>query len=167
MRPLAADPFFHRTKNVAQIAPNLPLVGQPREPTSSWKYRQQGHFRKRNRRRAILDKHDVITSKRELITAAGASAAHGGDIFLTRVGLGRLHGIACFISKFTEVNFMGMSSASQHTNVRASAKYPILARLQHYDTHLGMLKPHPLNDVRKFDIDAEIVGVQLQFVPVE
>ena len=31
---------------------------------------------------------------------------------------------------------------------------------------LGMLEPQPLHGVGEFDIDAEVVGVQFQFVPV-
>ena len=60
-----------------------------------------------------------------------------------------------------------MRRASQHADVRASAEYPVLARFQHNDTHLGMFKPHPLNDVGKLDIDAKIVGVEFQLIAAE
>ena len=50
-----------------------------------------------------------------------------------------------------------MSRARQHADIRAGAKYLVLARLQHHNLDFGMFKPHPLNNIGKFDINAEII----------
>jgi hypothetical protein len=42
-----------------------------------------------------------------------------------------------------------------------------LPRLEHHRLHLGVLEAHALHHVGEFDVDAEIVGIQLQLVAVE
>ena len=37
----------------------------------------------------------------------------------------------------------------------------------HHDLHLGMLEAQPLHRVVEFDIDAEIVGIELELIALE
>jgi len=46
-------------------------------------------------------------------------------------------------------------------------KNPRLARAQHHDAHLRMLEAQPLDGVGQLDIDAEIVGVELELIALE
>ena len=43
----------------------------------------------------------------------------------------------------------------------------VLARAQQHDLHLGMLEAQPLQRVGELDIDAEVVGIELQLVAFE
>ena len=42
-----------------------------------------------------------------------------------------------------------------------------LAGAQDHDLHAGMLEAQPLHRVREFDVDAEIVGIQLELIALE
>jgi hypothetical protein len=42
-------------------------------------YRQQRHFRQRDRRRAVVGEDDVIGRQRQFIAAAGRGAVDNGD----------------------------------------------------------------------------------------
>ena len=58
-----------------------------------------------------------------------------------------------------------MRRGCQHPDVRAYAEDFLLAAGQHDRTDLGVLEPHPLYRIVELDVDAEVAGVQLQFVP--
>ena len=60
-----------------------------------------------------------------------------------------------------------MGRARQHADVGAGAEHPVLARTHHHDLHVGMLEAQPLHGVGQFDVDAEIVGIQLELIALE
>ena len=60
-----------------------------------------------------------------------------------------------------------MGRAREHADVRTGAEHAILAGAQQHHLHAGMLEAQPLHGVGEFDIDAEIVGVQFELVPLE
>ena len=62
---------------------------------------------------------------------------------------------------------MRVARAGQHADIGAGAEHARLARAQHHDAHLRMLEAQPLDGVGKFDIDAEIVGIELEIVAFE
>ena len=109
----------------------------------------------------------MVAGQRQLVSAAGTGTAHGGNIFLPGIGLSGLHGVSRFIGEFAEIHLVGMFSARQHPDIGAGAEDALFPRRKNDDTHLRMFKTHSLDDVGKFDVDAEIIGVEFQFVSVE
>ena len=57
--------------------------------------------------------------------------------------------------------------ARQHADVGAGAEHPRLAGAQQDDAHLRVLEAQPLQRVGELDVDAEIVGVELELVALE
>ena len=57
-----------------------------------------------------------------------------------------------------------MRRRSQHVYIGARTEHPFLAARQNYTCNLGMLKSNSLQRVVQFDIDAKIIGIQLQLV---
>ena len=55
----------------------------------------------------------------------------------------------------------------QHADVGAGAEHAVLARAQHHHLHPGMLEAQPLHGVGEFDVDAEVVGIQLELIALE
>ncbi len=60
-----------------------------------------------------------------------------------------------------------MRRPGQHADIGAGAEHPVLAGADDYRLHLGVLEPQPLHGVGEFDVDAEIVGIQLELVALE
>ncbi len=55
-----------------------------------------------------------------------------------------------------------MAGAGQGADIGAGAEHIVLARADHHGAHLRVLEAQPLHRVRELDIDAEIVGIELQ-----
>jgi hypothetical protein len=62
---------------------------------------------------------------------------------------------------------VGVGRSGQHADVGAGAEHAILARAHDHDLHTGMLEAQPLHRVGQFDVDAEIVGIQLELITFE
>ncbi len=62
---------------------------------------------------------------------------------------------------------MGVGRARKHANVGAGAEHAVLARADHDDLHLRMLETQPLHGVSQFDVDTEVVGIELELVTFE
>ncbi len=60
-----------------------------------------------------------------------------------------------------------MARPAQHADVRPGAKNPILAGPQHHRLDFRVLEAQPLDGVVELDVDAEIVGIELQLIPFE
>ncbi len=60
-----------------------------------------------------------------------------------------------------------MARAGQHPDIGAGAKDAWLAGPQQHHPNLGMLEPDAVESVGQFDINAEIVGVELEIVALE
>jgi hypothetical protein len=54
--------------------------------------------------------------------------------------------------------------ARQHADIGAGAEHPRLGGAQQHDLHLRMLEAQSLDRVGELNIDAEIVGVELELV---
>ena len=65
------------------------------------------------------------------------------------------------LQKFT---FQPCDRAAQHHDVRAGAEDPLLERRDDDRVDLGVLEAEALDGVGELDVDAEVVGVQLQLV---
>ena len=57
-----------------------------------------------------------------------------------------------------------MAGLAQHLDVGPGAKDPVLGRGDDHRAHLGVLEPQPLHCVIQLDIDAQIIGIELEFV---
>ncbi len=149
------------------IAAHLALVDHPRQPAGARQHRQQRHFRQRHGGGAVVGQHDVIGRQRQFIAAAGRGAVDDGDEALPGI-LGRiLEAVAGLVGEFAEIDLVGVGGARQHADVGAGAEHAVLARAQQHHFHAGMLEAQPLHRVGELDVDAEIVGIQLELVALE
>ena len=78
-----------------------------------------------------------------------------------------LDAVARLVGELAEIDLVGVGRAGQHADIGAGAEHPRLGRAQHHDAHLRMLEAQPLDGVGEFDVDAEIVGVELELVALE
>ena len=164
---LALDAFLDGAEIIGVVAAHLALVDHARQPAGARQHRQQRHFRQRHRGRAIVGEDDVIGRQRQFITAAGRGAVDDGDETLPGILAGILQPVAGLVGEFAEIDLVGVGRARQHADVGAGAEHPVLARAQQHHLHAGMLEAQPLHRVGEFDIDAEIVGIQLELIALE
>ena len=78
-----------------------------------------------------------------------------------------LDAVARLVGEFAEIDLVGVARARQHPDIGAGAEHPRLARAQYDDANLRMLEAQPLDGVGKFDVDAEVVGIELEVVAFE
>jgi len=71
------------------------------------------------------------------------------------------------VGEFAEIDLVGVGGAGQHPDIGAGAEHPVLARSHHHHLDAGMLEPQPLHRVGEFDVDPEVVGIQLQLIAFE
>ena len=57
-----------------------------------------------------------------------------------------------------------MRGLAEHADIGAGAEHVILARLDHHAAHLRVFEAQPLHRIVQFDIDTEVVGIELQLV---
>src|SRR5687768_8710412 len=80
LRAFSFQTFSERGKHVGAIASHLSLVDEASEPAGSRQYAEQRHFRKRNRRVAIVNQVDLVAGDSEFVTAAGGSSIQRGEV---------------------------------------------------------------------------------------
>ena len=78
-----------------------------------------------------------------------------------------LDAVARLVGEFAEIDFVGVARAGQHPDIGAGAEHARLAGAEHDRAHLRMLEAQPLERIGELDIDAEIVGVELEVVALE
>ena len=166
-RALALDAFLDGAEIVGVVAAHLALVDHAGQPAGARQHRQQRHFRQRHRRRAVVGEDDVIGRQRQFIAAAGRGAVDDGDKTLPGILAGILQAVAGLVGEFAEVHFVGVGGPRQHADVGAGAEHPVLARAQQHHLDAGMLEAQPLHRIGEFDVDAEIVGIQLELIAFE
>ncbi len=149
------------------VAAHLALVDHAGEAAGAGQHREQRHLGQRHRGRAVVRQHDVIGRERQFITAAGGGAVHHADEALAGVLAGILQAVASFIGELAEIDLMGVSGPREHADVGAGTEHPVLARAQDHRLHPGVLEAQPLHRIGQFDIDAEIVGIELELVALE
>ena len=162
----AADAFFDRAEHVGAVAPHLALVGDAGEPAGARQHREQRRLRQRHRRAAVVDQHDVIGGERQFIAAAGGIAVDGADVGLPGILRGVLDGEPRLVGELAEVHLVAVRRLAEHADIGAGAEHVVLAGLDDDRAHFRMLEAQALHRVVQFDVDAEIVGVQLQLVAV-
>ena len=166
-RALALHAFLGGAEHIGMVAPHLALVGDAREPAGARQHREQRQLGQRHRRGAVVDQHDVIGRERQLIAAARRRAVDHAD-GLEAGGFARiLDAVARLVGELAEVDLVRVGRARQHADVGAGAEHARLARAQQHDLHFRMLEAQPLDRVGQLDIDAEVVGVELELVALE
>ena len=70
------------------------------------------------------------------------------------------------VGELAEVHLGAVRRAAQHDDVRAGAEDALLERGDDDGAHLGVLEAQALDGVGELDVDAEVVGVELQLVVV-
>ena len=70
---------------------------------------------------------------------------------------------ARLVSKFAEIDLVPVRGLGKRADIGAGAEHVVLARADHHRANLRVLETQPLHRVGQFDIDAEIVGIELQF----
>ncbi len=166
-RALALDAFLDGAEIIGVVAAHLALVDHPRQPAGARQHRQQRHFRQRHRCRAVVGKDDVIGRQRQFIAAAGRGAVDDGEETLAGILAGIFQPVAGLVGEFAEVHLVRMGGARQHADVGAGAEHPVLGRAHHHHLDAGMLEAQPLHGVGQLDVDAEIVGIQLELIAFE
>ena len=78
-----------------------------------------------------------------------------------------LDAVARLVGEFAEVDLVGVARAGEHADVGAGAEHARLSRAQHHHPDLRVLEAQPLDGVSELDVDAEVVGVQLEVVALE
>ena len=80
---------------------------------------------------------------------------------------GVLDAVAGLVGELAEIDLVGVGGARQHADIGAGAEHARLARAQQYDLHLRVLEAQPLDRVGQLDVDAEVVGIELELVAFE
>ena len=163
----AAHALLDRAEDVGAVAPHLALVGDAGEPAGAGQHRQQRRLRQRHRRAAVVDQHDVIGGERELVAAAGRIAVDGADVDLLGVLRGVLDRQPRLVGELAEVHLGAVRRLAEHADIGAGAEHVVLARLDDDAAHLRMLEAQPLHRVVQLDVDAEVVGIELELVVAE
>ena len=152
----------------AQVAAHLALVGDAREPAGARQHRQQRQLGQRHGRVAVVGQHDVVGGQRQLVAAAGRRAAdRRTDTSGPSCALASSMRVARLVGELAEVDLVRVGGAGQHADVGAGAEHAVLAGLEHHHLHLRMLEAQPLHGVAELDVDAEVVGVELELIALE
>ena len=149
------------------VAAHLALVDHARQAAGARQHREQRHFRQRHGSCAVVGEDDVIGCERQFIAAAGRGPVDDGDEALPGIPGGIFQAVAGLVGEFAEIDFMGMRRPGQHADIGAGAEHAVLAGADHHRLHLGVLETQPLHHVGELDVDAEIVGIQLELIAFE
>ena len=160
----APDALGAGGEHVGQVAPDVALVDDPGEPAGAGQHAEKRNLRERHRRRPVVDQQDVVTGQGQLVAAAGGGAVDGRHPDLLRGGGGVLDGVAGLVGELAEVHLVVVGGPGQHLDVGAGAEHLVEPAADHHRPDLGMLEAEALDDVVEFDVDAEVVGVQLELV---
>src|ERR1700719_885838 len=73
--------------------------------------------------------------------------------------------VSRLVGELAEVHFPGMARKAQHIYVGAGTENPWLDARDDDSPNFRMLETNPLQSVVQFDIDAQIIRIQLELVP--
>jgi hypothetical protein len=162
---LAAHALGAGGEDVGAVLTDLALVDDAGETAGARQHREQRHLGQRDRRGTVVDQQDLVAGQRELVAAAGRGAVDGGEVGLARVLGGVLDAVAGLVGELAEVHLPRVRGLRQHPDVRPRAEDLVEPAGDHDRPHLGVLEAQPLDRVVQLDVDAEVVGVELELVP--
>ena len=163
-RPCAADAFLGGREEIGPIAAHLALVDDTHQAAGAGQHAEQRHLRQRYCAGAVVDEEDPVGGERKLVAASGRSGVDRAQIALSRVRARVLDRAPGLVGELAEGDLVRVARPAEHADVRAGAEHPLLAGANHHRCHLGMLETQPLHRVGQLDVDAEIVGVELELV---
>ena len=76
------------------------------------------------------------------------------------------NGTARLVGKLAEIDFESVRRSAEHVDIRARAKDARLQTRHDHGPHCRMFKAQPLNRVSQFNIHAEVIRIEFQFVAV-
>ena len=109
----------------------------------------------------------MIGGESKLVAAARGGAVDDGHEALAGILAGVLQAVPGLVGELAEIDLVGVGRPGQHADVRAGAEHPVFAGAQHHYLHAGMFEAQPLHGIGEFDVDAEIVGIQLELITLE
>jgi hypothetical protein len=83
---------------------------------------------------------------------------------VTRIVLNRAARLVC---ELAEIHLERVGRSAEHVDIGARTKDARLQTGDDDDLHFRVLKPKALDRVREFNIDAQVVRVQLEFVTLD
>jgi hypothetical protein len=113
---------------------------------------------------AIVDEHQVFGRQCQFIAAARRSAIERRKISLAGMLARVLDGVSGLVRELAEIHFVRMTRDAQHADVGAGTKHGIDTGGDHDGPDFGMPEAQSLHCIVELDIDADVVGIQLQFV---
>ncbi len=161
-RTLAAHAFGGGAEDVRQVAPDAALVGQSRQASRAWKHAEQRHLGQAHRGGTIVDQQDLVAGQRQLVAAAGTGAVDRGEKADAVVRAGVLHAVARLVGELAEVDLPGVACAPEHGDVGAGTEQSLARAGDDHAVHLGMLEADAVERIGELDVDAEVVGVELE-----
>ena len=161
---LATHAFHAGAENVGVVMAHMALVGHAGEAAGTGQHAQQRHFRQRHGRGAVIHQENFVASQGQLVATPCTGAIDGGQELQAVVAAGVFHTVAGFIGELAEVHFPGMGGQAQHEDVGAGAEDAIAQAGDHHGAHFGVLEANALQGIVQFDVHAQVVRVQLEFV---
>src|SRR5919109_5289249 len=80
------------------------------------------------------------------------------------MGAGVFDAVAGLVRKLAKIDLMGVRGLGQHANIRPGTEHPRLRRRDDHHRHLWMLETQTLHGIIEFNIDTEIIGIELQLI---
>src|SRR5204863_5730547 len=153
-----------RAEEISEVAAHTALVDDARQATGAGQHAKQRRLRQADGRIAIVDEKNVVARERQLVAAAGANAVERREKTQSRLRAGVFEGEPRLVGVFAEVDLPAVARLAQHHDVRAGAEHAILEAGDYDRVNFRMLEADALHGVGELDVDAEIVGVELQTV---
>ena len=163
-RAFAFDAFDQRAEEVREVAAHVALVDDAREAAGAGQDAEQRRLRQAHRRIAVVDEHNLVAGERELVAAAGADAVQRGQELQSRMRARILDRQPRFVGELAEVHLRAVRRSAQHHDVGAGAEDALLQRADDDGVDFGMLEAKALDRVGELDVDAEVVGIELELV---
>ena len=163
-RPLAAHALGGGAEEVGVVAPHQALVDQARQAAGAGQHGEQRQLGQRHRARAVVGQQDLLAGQRQLVAAAGGDAVDRADVGLAGMVAGVLDGKPRLVGELAEVHLVVVGREAKHVDVGARAEDAVALRADHHRADLGMLEAQALDRIGQLDVDAEIVGIELELV---
>jgi hypothetical protein len=162
--PLAAKALGGGREHVGAVAPDAALVDEAGEAAGAGEHAEQRDLGQADGAVAVVLQVDLLAGEGELVAAAGAHAVAGGEVGLGAEQGGVLDLAAGLVGELAEVHLPRVRRLAEHVDVGAGAEHVVGARREQDDADLGVLEAQATDDVGELDVDAEVVGVQLELV---
>ena len=142
----------------------MALVDDARQSACAGQHAEQRRLGQAHRRIAVVDQHNLVARQRKLVPAAGADAVERREELDAGMLARVLDGQSRLVRVLAEVHLPAVRRLAKHHDVRAGAEDALLQRRDDDCVHLGVLEADALNRIGQLDVDAEIVGIELQLV---